>query len=82
MARKTVLKRLLSQYGVMSIDRQGIELATALQADQSVITEDGFRYVDNEHDEEKIVPFSEVINLPEVDGDDGKENNSEEKNND
>lgn len=82
MARKTVLKRLLSQYGVMSIDRQGIELATALQADQSIITEDGFRYVDNEHGEEKVVPFSEVINLPEVDGDDGEENNSEEKNND
>ena len=58
-------------------------MATALQADQAVITEDGFRYVDNEHDEEKIVPFNEVIPLPEDDAEDdepSEENNSEEKN--
>ena len=83
MARKTVLKRLLSQYGVMSIDQQSLELATALQADQSVITEDGFHYVDNEQGEEKIVPFSEAINLPvsDNDDDDEEENNSGDENN-
>lgn len=82
MARKTVLKRLLSQYGVMSIDQQSLELATALQADQSVITEDGFHYIDNEQGEEKIVPFSDAINLP-VSGndDDDEENNSSDENN-
>ena len=67
MARKTVLKRLLNNFGVISIDQQSAALTTALQADQAVITEDGFRYVDNECGEEKVVPFSEVINLPEAD---------------
>ena len=69
MARKTVLKRLLSNFGVISIDQQSAALATALQADQAAITEDGFRYVDNERGEEKIVPFNEILDLPEA-GDD------------
>ena len=83
MAKKTVLKKLLNNFGIISIDQQSASLATALQADQAVITEDGFRYVDNEHDEEKIVPFNEVIPLPEDDAEDNEpseENNSEEKN--
>ncbi|MBQ3444876.1 MAG: recombinase RecT, partial [Selenomonadaceae bacterium] len=63
MARKTVLKRLLNNYGIISIDQQSAALATALQTDQAVITEDGLRYLDNERGEEKIVPFNEVINL-------------------
>ncbi len=67
MARKTVLKRLLSNFGIISIDQQSAALATALQADQAVITEEGFRYIDNEHGGEKIVPFSEVIDLPDAD---------------
>ncbi len=66
MARKTVLKRLLSNFGIISIDQQSAALATALQADQAVITEEGFRYIDNEHGGEKIVPFSEVIDLPDA----------------
>lgn len=66
MAKKTVLKRLLSSFGIISIDQQSAALATALQADQAVITEEGFRYVDNEHGEEKTVPFSDVINLPDA----------------
>ena len=66
MAKKTVLKKLLSNCGIISIDPSGLALATALQADQSVVTEKGFRYVDNEPSgEEKIVPFNEVIDLPE-----------------
>ena len=66
MAKKTVLKKLLSNFGIISIDRQSAALATALQADQAVVTEEGFRYVDNERGEENIVPFSEVIDLPET----------------
>ena len=62
MAKKTVLKKLLSGFGIMSIDQKSLDLATALQADQAVVTEDGLRYVDNEPDgEEKTVPFNEVI---------------------
>ena len=67
MAKKTVLKKLLSNFGIISIDQQSAALATALQADQAVITEDGFRYVDNERDEERIVPFSDVLDLPQAD---------------
>lgn len=44
MAKKTVLKLMLSQWGIMSI-----ELQTALPADQAVLTEDGqpYQYPDN-----------------------------------
>lgn len=58
MAKKTVLKKLLNTYAVISIDQR--DLTTAMQADQSVLTVDGFRYVDNEPDgEEKVTPFDE-----------------------
>ena len=50
----------------------------ALQADRAVITDDGFRYIDNEHGEEKIVPFSEVTDLSKVDVE-PEENDSEEQ---
>lgn len=81
MAKKTVLKKLLSTFGIISIDQQSAALATALQADQAVITEEGFRYIDNEHGEENIVPFSDIIDLPEADApEDTTENNQEEKN--
>ncbi|MBR3748158.1 MAG: recombinase RecT [Selenomonadaceae bacterium] len=69
MAKKTVLKKLLNNFGIISIDQQSAALATALQADQAVITEDGFRYIDNERGSEKIVPFTDVIGLPEGDDD-------------
>lgn len=82
MAKKTVLKQLLSRFGVISIDQQSRALTTALKADQAVITEDGFRYVDNERGEERIVPFGDVIELPEAgdvdDTDNPDENNQEE----
>lgn len=65
MAKKTVLKKLISNFGIISIDQKSADLATALQADQAVITTEGFRYIDNEKGEEKIVPFSEIIDLPE-----------------
>lgn len=73
MAKKTVLKKLLSNFGIISIDQRSADLATAFQADQSVISEEGFRYIDNEQGEEKIVPFSDVIEAP-----DDTENDSEE----
>ena len=87
MAKKTVLKKLLSNFGVISIDQQSAALATALQADQAVVTEDGFRYVDNEHGEEKIVPFNDVIDLTDDiaaldepdEPDDPEQNDSEEQ---
>ncbi len=70
MAKKTVLKRLLSGFGIMSIDQKGADLATALQADQAVVTENGLRYVDNEPDgEEKVIPFSEFIGVERNSGD-------------
>ena len=65
MAKKTVLKKLLSNFGIISIDQQSADLATALQADQAVITDEGYRYIDNEHGEEKIVPFDEILDLSE-----------------
>lgn len=83
MAKKTVLKKLLSNFGIISIDRQSLALATALQADQAVITEEGFRYVDNEQGgEENVVPFADVINLPEADEPEAdlENNDTEEKN--
>ena len=75
MAKKTVLKRLLSSFGIMSIDQKGADLATALQADQAVITEGDLRYIDNEPDgEEKIVPFSEFIGVEKNSDNTTKEN--------
>ncbi len=79
MAKKTVLKKLLSNFGIISIDQKSIDLATALQADQAVITNEGFRYIDNERGAEQIVPFNEVVDLPEADDVDD-ENNPEDKN--
>ena len=82
MAKKTVLKKLLNNFGIISIDQQSVALATALQADQAVITEEGLRYIDNERGEEKIVPLSDVIELPNDDSDDETpmENDSREEN--
>lgn len=42
MAMKTVLKKLISTWGVLSVD-----MATAMQADQSVVDKNSFTYVDN-----------------------------------
>ena len=63
MAKKTVLKKLLNNFGIISIDQQSIDLARALQADQAVITSEGLRYIDNEQDEEKVIPFDDIINV-------------------
>ena len=42
MATKTVLKKLLKNWGILSVERQ-----TAIQADQSVVEKNSFTYVDN-----------------------------------
>ena len=59
MAKKTVLKLLLSKYGIMNIDSNSADMARAIAADQSVIQSDGtYRYIDNEHKEEiDAMPF-------------------------
>lgn len=52
MALKTVLKLLISKYGIMSIDMQTSNLNRAIEADQAVIREDGTPdYIDNEPSE-------------------------------
>ncbi len=51
MAYKTMLRQLISKWGIMSID-----MVNAMDADMAVIREDGTReYVDNQEDEESIV---------------------------
>lgn len=52
MAKKTVLKLLISKYGALSTSLQ-----KAVLADQSAVEEDGFKYVDN--DKESIVDTSD-----------------------
>lgn len=47
MAKKTVLKKLLNTYAPTSIEMQQSNLNQAMQADQSVITQNGYQYVDN-----------------------------------
>lgn len=47
MAKKTVLKKLLTTYAPTSIEMQNSALATALKADQAVITKDSYQYIDN-----------------------------------
>jgi len=57
MAKKTVLKLLLSRYGIMSVEMQNMDLA--LRADQSVVTssvsgQETFDYVDNKDDNAQV----------------------------
>ena len=68
MAKKTILKLLLSKYGIMNIDSNATEMAKALASDQSIIQEDGnYRYIDNESkDEIEAIPI-EVLNTERVD---------------
>lgn len=47
MAKKTVLKKLLTTYAPLSIDMQDNSLANAIKADQAVVYKDNFDYVDN-----------------------------------
>ena len=63
MAKKTVLKLLISKYGIMSIEMLGMD--KALQADQAVIGKNNtYDYVDNQEDD---VIDADVIDTPNDD---------------
>lgn len=67
MAIKTVIKRLLSKYGILSIEQQG--MSTALIADQAVIGSDNtMEYIDTTAiaDEPETLEIEIPENLPEV----------------
>lgn len=56
MAMKTMLRQLISKWGIMSIDLQ-----TAIEKDMAVISENGnAEYVENEQEEENIVSDQEL----------------------
>lgn len=60
MAYKTMLRQLISKWGIMSI-----EMASAIDADMAVINDDGTKdYVENDPD---IIEQPEVIEVPEAD---------------
>lgn len=59
MAKKTVLKNLLSKWGMLSI-----EMHTAVLADQAVVSDDGrYRYVDNTIDVEAVSEAEETARI-------------------
>lgn len=60
MAMKTMLRQLISKWGIMSIDLQ-----TAVDKDMAVIHEDGSaEYVENEQEEENVVAEQELNEVP------------------
>lgn len=61
MAMKTMLRQLISKWGIMSIDLQ-----TAVDKDMAVIHEDGSaEYVENEQEEENVVADQELSEVTE-----------------
>ena len=61
MAMKTMLRQLISKWGIMSIDLQ-----TAVDKDMAVIHEDGSaEYVENEQEEENVVAEQELHEVSE-----------------
>ena len=61
MAMKTMLRQLISKWGIMSIDLQ-----TAVDKDMAVIHEDGSaEYVENEKEEENVVSEQELHEVSE-----------------
>lgn len=56
MAKKTVVKLLLSKYAPLSV-----EMVSAQQADQAVITQEGTRYIDNTDMAEEVTEESAAI---------------------
>jgi recombination protein RecT len=77
MARKTVLKLLLSKYGILSTDMQ-----SALEADQAVIENGKFDYVDNPENPNNIAEFKSKVTLDpeEVKVEDNKKDDEDLKN--
>lgn len=67
MALKTVLKLLISKYGIMSIEMESSNLARAIAADQAAIQEDeSMDYVDNNQTIEAEPQPVDFDNLPPV----------------
>ena len=61
MAQKTMLRQLISKWGIMSIEMQ-----KAFDGDMSLVNEDGtFDYVDNADRENVIEGMGNVIETPE-----------------
>lgn len=60
-ARKTVLKALLSKWGILSVEMQ-----TAIERDQAVIGENEVKYIDNPHGVEEFDNTEDDILEPEV----------------
>ena len=64
MASKTVIKKLLSTWGILST-----EMANVIQADQSVVDRDTFTYVDNGGNSQSrngiYVPEPEIVEVSE-----------------
>lgn len=61
MAMKTMLRQLISKWGIMSIDLQ-----TAIEKDMAVISENGnAEYVESEEEEENVVAVQEANETPE-----------------
>lgn len=74
MALKTVIKLLISKYGIMSIEMESSNLARAIAADQAMVGEDGetFTYVDNQPEIEAQEPPQaanalNMDNMPKMD---------------
>ena len=68
MAKKTVLKLLISKFGIMNIDYNSTDMARALASDQSVISEDGtYRYIDNERKSSDIDSIAFVDETADID---------------
>lgn len=69
MAEKTVLKKLLNAWGVLSV-----EMAQVIQGDQSVVDRDTFTYVDNKGDVQQRtdIYLPEEQPAPEVDAETGE----------
>lgn len=64
MAKKTLMKMLLSKYAPTSIEMQGKDLISAMAADQAAITPDGeYVYVDNGDDFNQFKPETETIDV-------------------
>lgn len=62
MAKKTMLRQLISKWGVMSV-----ELQTAYAADMSVVREDGsYDYVDNQEDVKEVMEENIAANANQV----------------
>ena len=66
MALKTVLKLLISKYGIMSVEMESSNLARAIAAGQASIQEEGMDYVDNNHTIDAEPQAVDFDNLPPV----------------